>query len=75
MPELPDVEGFRAVAENVAVGHRVSAVTVTDDRVLRTTTPQGLGDELADEVCWQVEVHPTIAGRTTWWCPEDQPEP
>lgn len=46
MPELPDVESFRRTATDVAVGATVSAVTDVDPRVLRTTTPQGLGQAL-----------------------------
>lgn len=200
MPELPDVEGFRAVAEDAAVGRTIRAVTDVDERVLRLVLDDGtrlalhmqrllggawlvsdpaeaqritgalgpdaldlagddlqerladsrgglksalmdqerlagLGNELADEVCWQVHRHPatpcsdmddadwdqladaiarvldvgldmgqvpraegflndatedgdphcprcgarlsrgTVAGRTTWWCPKEQPEP
>lgn len=46
MPELPDVEGFRAVAEDTAVGRTIRAVSDVDPRVLRTTSPQGLGRAL-----------------------------
>lgn len=46
MPELPDVESFRRTASDVAVGATVTAVTDVDPRVLRGTTPQGLGQAL-----------------------------
>lgn len=46
MPELPDVEGFRRTADDVAVGRTVTAITATDERVLRNTTPQGMGRAL-----------------------------
>lgn len=62
MPELPDVEGFRAVAEDLAVGRTVAGVTVDDDRVLRTTTPQGLGQALRDASIDATERH----GKWLW---------
>ena len=62
MPELPDVEGFRAVAEDLAVGRTVTGVTVDDDRVLRTTTPQGLGQALRDAPIEATERH----GKWLW---------
>lgn len=62
MPELPDVEGFRAVAEDVAVGATVRRVETTDDRVLRNTTPQGLGQALADARVTGTERH----GKWLW---------
>ena len=41
MPELPDVEGFRRVAER-ARGRRIDVVRVLDASVLRNTTAAGL---------------------------------
>jgi formamidopyrimidine-DNA glycosylase len=45
MPELPDIEGFRRVAQH-AVGHRVEGVRTADSQVLRSTTPDELASEL-----------------------------
>ncbi len=46
MPELPDVEGFRAVLAEHAVGHRVERVDVADTGVLRGVTARQLNDGL-----------------------------
>lgn len=46
MPELPDVEGFRAVIARHAVGRRVERVDVADAGVLRGVTAAQLGDAL-----------------------------
>jgi formamidopyrimidine-DNA glycosylase len=46
MPELPDVEGFRRVLADNAVGRAVEGVEVLDRAMLRNTTPQGLGRAL-----------------------------
>lgn len=62
MPELPDVDGFRQVAQGAAVGRRIDAVTVDDDRVLRTTTPQGLGQALSGATVEAAERH----GKWLW---------
>lgn len=45
MPELPDVEGFRRVADN-AVGQRLTVVEVIDPSVLRNTTGPKLSRRL-----------------------------
>jgi formamidopyrimidine-DNA glycosylase len=42
MPELPDVEGFRRVLAEHAVGGRVERVSVADTGALRGTTPRRL---------------------------------
>src|SRR6266480_5670151 len=46
MPELPDVEGFRAVLAGQATGHRVERVDVADAGVLRGITAGQLNDGL-----------------------------
>lgn len=46
MPELPDVEGFRALLAEHAMGHRVERVDVADAGVLRGTTARQLNDGL-----------------------------
>jgi formamidopyrimidine-DNA glycosylase len=46
MPELPDVEGFRAVIARHAAGHRIERVEVTDAGVLHGVTACQLGDRL-----------------------------
>lgn len=46
MPELPDVEGFRRVAEK-AVGQRLIGVEVIDPTVLRNSTGPALARKLA----------------------------
>lgn len=45
MPELPDVEGFRRVAEN-AVGHRVRDVLVHDERTVHGASATELDQQL-----------------------------
>lgn len=45
MPELPDVEGFFRMAAR-ATGRRIERVEVADARILRNTSPQGLGRAL-----------------------------
>jgi formamidopyrimidine-DNA glycosylase len=45
MPELPDVEGFRRVAEH-ATNERIKAVLVHDSQVLRSTGPREFANEL-----------------------------
>lgn len=47
VPELPDVEGFRRVLGEHAVGARVRGVDVTDTGVLRGTTPAALDRAVA----------------------------
>ena len=46
MPELPDVEGFRAVLDRHASGRRVRRVDVADAGVLRGVSVRRLGQEL-----------------------------
>jgi formamidopyrimidine-DNA glycosylase len=46
MPELPDVEAFRAVLAEHATGHRVERVEVSDEGVLRGITARQLDDAL-----------------------------
>lgn len=46
MPELPDVEGFRARFVEHAAGRRVDRVEAPAPDVVRNTTPQGLGRAL-----------------------------
>lgn len=46
MPELPDVEGFRAVLAEHATGQRIERVDVTDAGVLRGVTATQLDDGL-----------------------------
>lgn len=46
MPELPDVEGFRAVLAGHATGHRVERVDIADAGVLRGITASRLNDGL-----------------------------
>lgn len=48
MPELPDVEGFRAVLARHAAGHRVRRVVVRDAGVLRGITARQLHGRLRD---------------------------
>jgi formamidopyrimidine-DNA glycosylase len=47
VPELPDVEGFRRVFARHAAGKRVRGVHGIDRRLLRNTSPSGLGRSLA----------------------------
>jgi formamidopyrimidine-DNA glycosylase len=47
MPELPDVEGFRRVFARHAAGKHVRGVHGIDRRLLRNTSPSGLGRALA----------------------------
>jgi formamidopyrimidine-DNA glycosylase len=49
VPELPDVDGFRRVLADNAVGRRIEAVHVPDAGMLRNTTPQALGRALRGE--------------------------
>lgn len=46
MPELPDVEAHRRLAEDHAVGSTVRATRTPDAELLAGTTPQGLGRSL-----------------------------
>lgn len=46
MPELPDVEGFRRVLAEHAVGRRIERVDVLDDQVLRGITAWRLAEQL-----------------------------
>jgi formamidopyrimidine-DNA glycosylase len=46
MPELPDVEGFRRVLADNAVGRPIERVEARDPAMLRNTTPQALGRAL-----------------------------
>jgi formamidopyrimidine-DNA glycosylase len=46
MPELPDVEGFRALLAEHATGHQVERVDVADAGVLRGITAMQLDDGL-----------------------------
>ncbi len=57
MPELPDVEAQRRVAQRHAVGGTVAAVSCTDAQILRNTTPQGLGRALAGATIEGAERH------------------
>ena len=50
MPELPDVEAFRALFAAKAAGHRVTGVDVVDAGVLRKVTPRQLGEALRGRV-------------------------
>ncbi len=43
MPELPDVEVYRRYLSATALHRRIEHVSVRDERVLRGTTPSGLG--------------------------------
>src|SRR5919198_3435252 len=43
MPELPDVDGFRRVLADNAVGKRIAAVEVPDPTMLRNVSAQTLG--------------------------------
>jgi formamidopyrimidine-DNA glycosylase len=47
MPELPDVEGFRRVLADNAVGRTIERVDVPDPAMLRNATPQTLGRALS----------------------------
>lgn len=47
MPELPDVEAQRRLAQRHAVGATVDAVRCPVPEILRSTTPQGLGRALS----------------------------
>lgn len=47
MPELPDVEAHRRLADRHAVGGTVASVSCSDPQILRDTTPQGLGRALS----------------------------
>lgn len=47
MPELPDVEAQRMLADEHAVGRRVRSTACLDPQVLRNTTPQGFGRAVA----------------------------
>ena len=57
MPELPDVEGFRAVLARHAAGHRVERVVVTDAGVLRGVTARQLDDGVRGHRFTQPERH------------------
>jgi formamidopyrimidine-DNA glycosylase len=46
MPELPDIEGYRAVLAEYLPGSRVRAVQVLDAGVLRNATPETFRDRL-----------------------------
>jgi formamidopyrimidine-DNA glycosylase len=46
MPELPDVEGFRAVVAEHGTGHRISRVDVLDAGVLHGVQPRELDEAL-----------------------------
>ena len=48
MPELPDVEGFRRVLADHAVGRRIERVEVSDAGILRGVTAGDLDAELRD---------------------------
>ncbi|MCP2166528.1 Fpg/Nei family DNA glycosylase [Goodfellowiella coeruleoviolacea] len=48
VPELPDVEGYRRVLAEHAVGRRVRQVRVTDSGVLHGVSPAGLDRALRD---------------------------
>ncbi|MGE5291297.1 MAG: Fpg/Nei family DNA glycosylase [Micromonosporaceae bacterium] len=50
MPELPDVEAFRALFAANAAGHRVTGVDVADAGVLRKVTPRQLSEALRGRV-------------------------
>lgn len=47
MPELPDVDAFRRVVEEHAVGRTVRTVEVTDAGVLRGVTAKHLRDTVS----------------------------
>jgi formamidopyrimidine-DNA glycosylase len=47
MPELPDVEGFRRVLAEHAVGRRVRSVDVADSGVLREVSAKGLREAVS----------------------------
>ena len=46
MPELPDIEGFRRIVEQHAIGAQISAVRVLDARWVRNTAPERAVDAL-----------------------------
>lgn len=50
MPELPDVEKHRRLAERTVAGARVEAVEVPDPQLLVGTSPQGVGRSLSGRV-------------------------
>jgi formamidopyrimidine-DNA glycosylase len=57
MPELPDVEGFRRVLADNAVGRPIERVEVLDPTMLRNTTPQALGRALSGRIFEQPARH------------------
>lgn len=57
MPELPDVEGFRAVLARHALGHRVIRTDVADAGVLRGVTAGQLDDSLRGRCFTQAQRH------------------
>lgn len=46
MPELPDVEVFSRYLKRTGLHKKIEKVNVTEDRVLKDTSPQGLGRAL-----------------------------
>lgn len=50
MPELPDVERHRRLAERTVAGARLEAVEVPDPELLVGTSPQGIGRSLSGRV-------------------------
>jgi formamidopyrimidine-DNA glycosylase len=57
MPELPDVEGFRATLAEHAVDHRIRDVEVVDPGVLHGTGPEALDDALTGRTFRQADRH------------------
>lgn len=57
MPELPDVEVFRQYMDATSLHQRISGVEVENDRVLKGTSPSGLGRKLKGRQFKQTKRH------------------
>ena len=57
MPELPDVEGFKAYFEKHALRSQITAIHAPDARILRDTSPQALGRRLKGEIFAKTHRH------------------
>lgn len=88
MPELPDVAVFERRIAKGALDRRITDVDVSDagmvtglpaSRLETTLEGQRFTDTHRHEKWCLVQVedelqHGTVAQRSTWWCPQDQPE-
>ncbi len=55
MPELPEVDGFRALIERVALGRRIVRARALDDWMVKDTTPQAVSEDLSGRTIGAVE--------------------